>query len=181
MSDDNVSGGFEGDEVPQNQIRRTWRKQYPNKPMPKIEAYNVPEKDFKRTVSHNRREGSREGEVKEYGRHLPLNKTTGTLIKDESTNTYLILHRSNASGSVQGTVKHEMRHIAEKEGYGKSVHSRVGGGEAYQHGTIKTKQSNNPFSITQNIFGLTPSNFNPSKMFGIKETTTFFGQRRKHK
>ena len=125
-SNDKVSGEFDDSHpIPKTEIKREWKKEYPNRAMPKIEGYIVPEQDFKRTVSYNRRYGSREGELKEYGRHLPLNKITGTLIKDEDTNTYLILRRSNATGPVARTVRHEMHHIAEKEGYGKTVHSKI--------------------------------------------------------
>jgi hypothetical protein len=165
--DDLVEGeGFDDSHpISKRQVKKEWHKQYPNKPMPKIEAYNVPEKDFIKTVQHNRKYGSRKGEVKEYGRKLPLNRTTGTLIKDESTNTYLILRRSNATGSSSRTVSHEIRHIAEKEGYGSTVHSKIGGGNMYQQGTIhrKIRQVNNPFIITKNVFGF---NFFPKNLFG---------------
>jgi hypothetical protein len=161
--DDEVSGEFDDSHpIPQTQIKKEWYKEYPNKKMPKIEGYVVPEKDFKRTVSFNRKYGNREGEVKEYGRHLPLNKTTGTLIKDESTNTYLILRRSNAAGPVNRTVRHEMHHIAEKEGFGREVHSKVGGGnrvEAYQQGTLRLRTpKNNLFQMGSNQFNFKPHN-----------------------
>jgi hypothetical protein len=157
MSDDTEDGSFEGDEVPRSQVRRIWHKDHPNKPMPKIEAYNVPEKSFVKTIQRHREDGGRKGELREYGRRVPMNKITGTVIKDESTNTYLILHRSNSTGSMDGTIRHEMRHIVEKESgkdYGDDVHSRVGGEDrniSYQHGGLRQKQTY-PFAVPK-MFG----------------------------
>jgi hypothetical protein len=177
VSDDEMEdGSFEGDEVPQSQVRRTWRKQYPNRPMPKIEAYNVPEKSFVKTVQRHREDGGNKAEMREYGRHVPMNKITGTVIKDESSNTYLILHRSNSAGSIHGTVRHEMRHIAEKESgkeYGEEVHSKVGGGDREvemeaknpRHRNHLSRKSGNPFNMNLNL----PINDPMNAFFGSKK------------
>lgn len=101
--------------IPTSQIKQIWKKEYPNKPMPRVEGYILPPKDFRNTVQHLRKAGNRKSETKEYGHKLPLNKTVGAVFRDPHTRSFVIIRHEKAAGTVARTVRHELRHIARGE------------------------------------------------------------------
>lgn len=128
-----VSGEFDDSHpIPQRTVKRVWHKEYPNRPMPKIEAYNVPERSFKKTLKNEIDTQGRGGEEQEYGHAIPDKHIGGLLIKDEATKTYLILKRANSGDSVHRVVRHEVHHIAHEEGFGSEVHTNIHSRVAYE-------------------------------------------------
>lgn len=97
------------------QIKQVWQKEYPGKRMPKVEGYVLPAKDFRSTISHFRQVNGHRSEVMEYGKRLPMNRTVGAVFRDPNTKSFVIIRHEKASGSMTGTIKHELGHIARKE------------------------------------------------------------------
>lgn len=100
--------------IPSSQIKRIWKKDYPNKRMPKVEGYILPQKDFRSTVQGFRKD-NRKAELKEYGHNLPLNRTVGAVFRDPSTKSFVIIRHERAAGPVSRTIRHELGHIARRE------------------------------------------------------------------
>jgi hypothetical protein len=115
---------FEGLEIqveciPKRQLIEAWKKLSDN-PFPKVKMFRLSDGDFNHVLRHRRCLENDLGEIKEWGRVLPIEGTDACVFNGEEGSAaecadYIILVRQNPYHSLEEIILHELGHIARGE------------------------------------------------------------------
>ncbi|MCL2358729.1 MAG: hypothetical protein LBH74_10115 [Nitrososphaerota archaeon] len=101
--------------IPKQQLIEAWKKLSDN-PFPKIKMFQLSDGDFNHVLQHRRCLEDDLGEIREWGRVLPIESTDACVFNDEEDSTdctdYIILVRQNPYHSLEEIILHELGHIA---------------------------------------------------------------------
>jgi hypothetical protein len=98
--------------IPKKQLVSAW-KTLTDKPLPKVQAFQLEDSDFDRVMRLRRCAEDMEREVEEWGRVLSTRGTDACVFNaDVAADTdYIILVRENPFHSIRRILKHELAHI----------------------------------------------------------------------
>lgn len=104
---------MKGKRIPKRQLATAW-KTLSNKPLPKVKALKLSDKDFNHILEHRRCLEDTLREIEEWGRILPTKGTDACVFNaDEADDAdFVILVRENPYHSLDEIIVHELSHIA---------------------------------------------------------------------
>ncbi len=101
------------EQIPKSQLSAAWKK-LSKKPLPKVKALRLSDKDFNHVLQHRWCLEDKMREIQEWGKVLSTKGTDACIFNAEETNEadYIILIRKNPYHTIEEIIFHELAHIA---------------------------------------------------------------------
>jgi hypothetical protein len=98
--------------IPQRQLTKAWKK-LSQKPLPKVRALRLNDKDFNHVLEHRQCIEDDMREIEEWGRVLSTKGTDACVFNAEDTDDvdFIILIRKNPYHKLEEILVHELAHI----------------------------------------------------------------------
>jgi hypothetical protein len=99
--------------IPKRSLSVAW-KALSNKPLPKIKAFRLSDKDFNQVLQHRHCVEDDLCEIEEWGKTLSTRDTDACIFNGDKNDDaeYIILVRTNPYHSLNEIIVHELSHIA---------------------------------------------------------------------
>ena len=113
VSVEGIKTEIKGKPIPKRKLAKAW-KTLSSKPLPKVKALKLCDKDFNHAIDHRRCFEDELREIEEWGRVLSTSGTDACVFNAEETDDaeYVILVRETPYHSLNEIILHELSHIA---------------------------------------------------------------------